>query len=135
MKITLKEKKIEALERMAMLDLYPNIVKEFKKDGIVNMSEHGGMLYWLTDEQKAFVEEFEEKYNALVYHVIHNYTDIGEMFSLLYVSDEKEEWEYDRNDLKQGYACAYVKNLDDDMCSEFGSIGIKPQFGGLTRTA
>lgn len=65
MNITLEEKKTEALERMEMLNLYPNIVKEFKKDGIVNMSEHGGMLYWLTDEQKGFVEEFEAEYNAL----------------------------------------------------------------------
>jgi hypothetical protein len=37
--------------------------------------------------------------------------------------------------LKDGYACAYVMNLDDEWCSEFGSIGIKPQFGGVVRTA
>ena len=135
MNITNEQKKQEALERMKMLSLYPNIIREFEKDGIVNMSENGGFLYWLDDEQKEFVSDFEEENNALVYHVIHNYTEAGEMLTFLYVSDYEEEWEADRDDLKEGYTCAYVKNLDADWCSEFGSIGIKPQFGGLVRTA
>ena len=46
-----------------------------------------------------------------------------------------DEWEYDRNDLTEGYALAYVKNMDDDMCSEFGSIFIENRYGGLVRTA
>ena len=135
MKITIEEKKQEAIERMKSLKLYPNIIKEFEKENIVNMSENGGFLYWLTDEQKEIVSEFEQEYDALVYHVIHNFTEIGEMLTFLYVSDEKEEWEYDREDLKAGCACAYVKNLTDDMCSEFGSVCFRQQFGGLVRTA
>lgn len=81
------------------------------------------------------MKAFEEKHNAVVYHAIHNYTEFGELLAFLYVSSEQDEWAYDRDDLKAGYACAYVKNLDDDCCSEFGSIGIRPQFGGLVRTA
>ena len=135
MNITKEQKKQEALERMKMLMLSPNIIKEFAKDGIVNMSETRGFLYWLDDEQKEYVSDFEEEHNALVYHVIHNYTEVGEMLTFLYVSDYVEEWGYDRDDLKAGYACAYVKNLDEDAFSEFGSVGIKPEFGGLVRTA
>lgn len=135
MNITKEQKKQEALERMKMLMLSPNIIKEFAKDGIVNMSETRGFLYWLDDEQKEYVSDFEEEHNALVYHVIHNYTEVGEMLTFLYVSDYVEEWGYDRDDLKSGYACAYVKNLDEDAFSEFGSVGIKPEFGGLVRTA
>lgn len=135
MNITKEQKKQEALERMKLLSLYPNIIREFEKDGIVNMSENGGYLYWLDDEQREYVSDFEEEYNALVYHVIHNYTEVGEMLTFLYVSDDEDEWGYDRDDLKAGYACAYVKNLDEDAFSEFGSVGIKPEFGGLVRTA
>ena len=135
MNITKEQKKQEALERMKLLSLYPNIIREFEKDGIVNMSENGGYLYWLDDEQREYVSDFEEEYNALVYHVIHNYTEVGEMLTFLYVSDDEDEWGYDRDDLKAGYACAYVKNLDEDAFSEFGSVGIKPEFGGLIRTA
>ena len=135
MKITIEEKKQEAIERMKSLKLYPNIIKEFEKENIVNMSENGGFLYWLTDEQKEIVSEFEQENDVLVYHVIHNFTEIGEMLTFLYVSDEKEEWEYDREDLKAGCACAYVKNLSDDYLSEFGSVCIEPRIGGLVRTA
>lgn len=135
MKTTMEQKKIEALERMRTLKLYPNIIKEFEKENIVNMSENGGFLYWLTDEQKEIVSAFEAEHDALVYHVIHDFTGFGELLTFFYVSDYEEEWEYDREDLKNGYACAYVKNLTDDMCSEFGSVCFKQQFGGLVRTA
>lgn len=135
MKITIEKKKQEAIERMKTLNLYPNIIKEFEKENIVNMSENGGFLYWLTDEQKEIVSDFEAEYDALVYHVIHNFTELGEMLTIFYVSDDEEEWEYDRADLKDGYACAYVKNLTDDMCSEFGSVCFRQQYGGLVRTA
>ena len=134
MKVPFERKKQEALDRMKMLNLYPNIIKEFQQDNTVNMSELG-FLYWLTDEQKEYVSEFETEHDALVYHVIHNYTEFGELLTFFYVSDHEEEWEYDRADLKDGYACAYVKNLDEDAFSEFGSVAFKEQFGGLVRTA
>ena len=135
MKTTNEQKKIEALERMRTLKLYPNIIKEFEKENIVNMSENGGFLYWLNDEQKEIVSDFEAEHDALVYHVIHDFTGFGELLTFFYVSDDDEEWEYDRTDLKDGYACAYVKNLSDDLFSEFGSVCFKQQFGGLVRTA
>ncbi len=133
--MTKQEQKQEALSRMKLLKMHENPIREFDKDDLLNQSEHGGKLYWLDDEQSKRVKDFEQKYNAVVYHVIHSYTDIGEMLALLYVSKDKEEWEADRDDLQYGYAFAYVINLDDEWCSEFGTIGIKPQFGGLVRTA
>jgi len=126
--------KQEALERMKLLKIHSNAIREFEKDNLVNLSEHDGMLYWLNDKQKEMVTEFEKEHDAVVYHVIHNYTEFGEIYSLLYVSKYKEEWTEDKNDIKYGTALVYVKNVDDDWCSEFGSIGIRPQFGGLVRT-
>ena len=70
-----KQKK-EAIERMQLLKLHPNVIEEFKKDNIVNLSE-GAMLYWLNSYQQEIVEEFQSKYNAVVYHVIHNFTHFG----------------------------------------------------------
>ncbi len=127
------KQKQEALERMKMLKLHGNIIKEFDKEGIVNLSENGGFLYWLDSDQQAIVDEFEAEHDALVYHVIHDFTELGELYSLLYVSKYEEEWEDERTDLKDGYVFVYAKNVDDDFCSEFGSIGVKPQFGGLVR--
>lgn len=126
--------KVEAIERMRMLNLHSNVINEFRNQGKVNLSENGGFLYWLDDSQKQLVAEFEKKHNTLVYHVIHNNTVFGEMLAFLYVSDSEEEWEMDREDLKNGIALAYVENVSNKCCSEFGSIGIQPSFGGLIRT-
>lgn len=128
------EQKQEALNRMRMLDIYSPAIKEFEKENVINKSEHGGMLYWLDENEQEFVKEFEEKYNAVVYHIIHNYTEFGELYSLLFVSQHKEEWDWDNEDIKNNIAMVYVKNIDEDAFSEFGSIGIKSQFGGLVRT-
>ncbi len=127
--------KEEAIERMKTLKLHENVVREFTEEGKLNLSEGYGALYWLDDKQQAYVNAFEQKYKALVYHVLHNLTEFGELLAFLYVSNEKEEWQYDRDDLKDGYACAFVENLDEPSFSEFGSIGVKPQFGGVIRTA
>ena len=83
----------------------------------------------------ARVHEFEERNNALVYHVIHSFTTIGEMESFLYVSDYPEEWERDRADIKDGQQLVYVFNKDMPDCSEFGSIGVsRTAAAGLRRT-
>lgn len=128
------KQKQEAIERMKMLKIYSQAIKEFEKENVINVSEHGGILFWLDDEQQEMVKRFEEKYNAVVYHVIHNYTEFGELYSLLYVSQHEQEWDYDKDDIKHDIALCYVVNKDEENFSEFGSIGIKPQFGGVIRT-
>ena len=128
------KQKQEAIERMKMLKIYSQAIKEFEKENVINVSEHGGILFWLDDEQQEMVKRFEEKYNAVVYHVIHNYTEFGELYSLLYVSKHEGEWDYDRDDIKHNIALSYVVNINEESFSEFGSIGIRPQFGGVIRT-
>lgn len=129
------KQKQEAIKRMKLLKLHDNVIREFDKEGIVNMSENGGFLYWLNSDQQEIVDEFEAEHNALVYHVIRSFSPFGTMYALLYVSQDEDEWDYDKDDIKSGCPLVYVKNIDDDICSEFGSIGVKPQFGGLVRTA
>lgn len=128
------KQKQEAIERMKMLKIYSQAIKEFEKENVINVSEHGGILFWLDDEQQEMVKRFEEKYNTVVYHVIHNYTEFGELYSLLYVSQHEEEWDYDKDDIKHNIALCYVVNKDEENFSEFGSIGIRPQYGGVIRT-
>lgn len=136
MNISREEKKSEALTRMALLGIYPPIIKEFQKDDTVAESAPPlGACYWINDEQLQRVKDFEEQYDALVYHVVHSYTSIGEMENFLYVSDHKEEWERDREDALLGEVFAYVCNLDMLDCSEFGQIGIERTLAaGLKRT-
>ena len=95
-----------------------------------------GSLYEINDKEvKDKIKKFENEYNATVYHLIHNYTEFGELYSFLYVSNNEEEWEDDNADIRDGYAIAYVWNVDEEDFSEFGSIRVKSVFGGLVRTA
>ena len=132
MAVTREMQKAEAIKRMKMLKVIPEAIKQFEKEDLVNCSE-GGALYWLDDEQKEMVAEFEQEYNGLVYMVIHDRTEFGELYNMLYVSKHKDEWEYDNEDLKDGYAYAYVKNVTCDDFSEIGSIAIANRWGGLVR--
>lgn len=129
------KQRTEALKRMEMVHLHENVIDDFKEINLLNQSEHGGILYWVEGEMEKKIREWEEKTGNLVYHVIHDYTEFGELLSLLYVSTYEDEWETDREDIQDGYALAYVMNLTDDWCSEYGSIGIRPQWGGVVRTA
>lgn len=129
----MKEKQIlEAIERMKMLKLSPSCIKAFKR-GEVWESEGYGALYDLTEEEQKIVDEFEKENEGKVYHIIHNMTQFGELYSLLYVSKHEEEWAMDREDIKENIVFAYVYNKTDEWCSEFGSIMVKPSIGGLIR--
>ena len=70
-----EEMKEQALEIMKTLKLHENVINEFTTEDKLNKSEAPlGALYWLDDEEKQMVEEYEKKWNVLVYHVIKTYT-------------------------------------------------------------
>jgi len=133
MKVSKEAKIEEAVKRMEMLHISKNVIKEFKEDNLLNLSENGGYLYWLNEDEKALVKKFEAKFDGVVYHVIHDFTNFGELYSMLYVSDWKEEWASDRRDLKDGIVCVYAANVTNEFCSDMGSISIRPRIGGLER--
>ena len=130
-----EKQKNEAINRMKTLELYENVIKEFQEENKLNLSESIGVLYWLKEEEKELVKEFENENGGLVYHLIRSLTDFGELYSIFYVSKYEEEWDMDLEDLKNNIAFVYVKNLNDELSSEFGSIGFKKSIGGLVRTA
>ena len=131
--MTKEERFIEAIERMKMLKLDKSCIEAFTK-GKVWESEGYGALYEVNKEEQQIIDKFEKEHEGcLVYHMIHNKFEFGECYSILYVSPDKEEWQRDKEDIKDGYVFAYVYNKDCEWCSEFGSIAVKSQFGGLVR--
>lgn len=133
--VTREVMKKEALDRMRKLNLISDCINAFKKDDTVWSSQVMGTLYELSKEQQEWVDIFEKEYGGLVYHVIITPTEFGMCFNMLYVSKHMDEWNMDNNDLDILCPCVYVKNLDDEFCSEFGSIQIRPINGGLVRIA
>jgi len=56
--MTRQEQKQEAIARMRMLKLHSNAINEFEKEDVINLSEHGGILYWLNEDQMQYVKAF-----------------------------------------------------------------------------
>lgn len=134
MSATREEMRAEAIKRLEFFKMPSKCINEFKK-GNVWFSEGFGS-YEMTNEPKLkeFIKEFENKHNFVVYHAIHNMFEFGECWSLLYVSNDKDDWKYDNDDLLNGYVMSYVWNVDDDFCSEFGTIGVKGVYGAIHRS-
>lgn len=117
----------EAVSRMNIIGLNPEIAKQFAEQNILRQSlppyyNSQPVLPNVDAELLSRIDEFERKNDALVYYVI---ADESGMEAYLYVSKYKEEWDDDRNDLSENRALAYVTNLDHPDCSEFGSIGFE----------
>lgn len=104
-----------------------------KKDKVCFFERFGG--YWVDQEPeiKAKMREIEREYDCVVYAITHEFTQFGECWSFLIMSKYEEEWDMTLEELKDGYAFAYVWNKDDEWCSEFGTIAVKSFGGGITR--
>lgn len=123
--------KDEAIERMKLLQLHKNVIKEFQDENRLNKSESFGILYWLTDEEQQLVNDFEKEHEGyLVYHIIKtNTVDMGIIYDLLFVSIFEDDWPLEREELKDNIVMSYSVT----PFSEIGSICIKQKNGGLAR--
>lgn len=117
---------LEAVRRMKQLSLYGPVIRNFN-NGRLMFSEFGGLLYFLDDGAKAAVEAAKAR-GLIPYHVIKN----GTVYSVLYVSPEREDWEYERYDPATGVVAAFAKNGEIE---EYRTIRVCPCNGGLKRTA
>ena len=135
MNTTLEERKIKALELMKKLDIYKPYIKGFKENNEVCFFEgFGGFWAWQDEELQNRIKKLEEKYNCTVYAVTHEFTEFGELYDFLIVTDYKEEWNDLLNDEQGGfYAFAYVWNKSDEDMSEFGTVAIQSFGGGIKR--
>lgn len=137
MNVSREEKKIEALNRMKKMGYWGRARESFKRSGkvLVNEPPFGG-VYEPEEAVKAAIAEFEEKQNALVYMVVRSFMEFGTMDSFLFVSDNKDDWTADHEDLRNGEVFTYTMNKDCPEESEFGYIGIRLGCGaGIIRVA
>lgn len=137
MNTTKEQRKEQAVKYMQQLGIYKPYIKGFNENDQVCFYENFGG-YWAYQEEGLIekVREIEEKFNCTVYAITHEYTDFGECYDFLLVTDYVEEWEMSlTKEQSTFYAFAYVWNKSDDWCSEFGTIGVKSFGGGIKRVA
>lgn len=130
-----ENQKTEAVRRMKMLDLLPQTIQEFEKENKLNLSEFNGILYWLNEEEKKLVADWEKETGCMVFHVIKDHFVFGLCYTFMYVSQNPDEWETEAEEMKEGSFLAYVLNKDCPDFSEYGYVEVKPNMGGLQRTA
>lgn len=152
MNINVEVKREEAIKRLEILKSkglkYLHAIKCFKDGKDIGLFENQGFMksvYYqvkLNTGDKGFydnlyqkIQGFEKNYNAIVYLVLESHTAFGTLCDFFYISDNQEEWEDDKQLLKEGYSYVYCYNMDDDMCSEIGEIAFKadPMCGGIYR--
>lgn len=143
-------RKQEAIKRLEYLNekglMYDVVAKFKKKESELYYSDRFmgyGSLFFFNDEGSFptewldYVKEFEEEYNATVYHLTHekfktSFGDVMECLDMFYVSNNEDEWEYDWEDLRDGLVYANVVNLTNNI-KEIGSIAFDVSGGGLIR--
>ncbi len=126
MKVCMETKKAEAIARMRKLGIFEETIKQFEKENLVSISEPPfGVFFWVNDDELAELRKFEQEHDALVYVIVRAFTTFGQMDAYIYVSDDIEEWDDDRDRLDEMTPFCYVRNVDFPDLSEFGYIGIK----------
>ena len=133
--MTQKEIAISCLEK---LDIYKPYIRKFKsKAGIPCFFENYAGFY-ADQEPKLYekIKEIEKEYNCLVYAITHEYSSIGETWSMLCVSQEAESFEdyiFEFDKPNCFYTYAFVWNENAPYCSEFGDIVVHTFGGGIKR--
>ena len=135
---TKEQQKENAIKYLERLGCYKPYLKAYKDKDIVTMYESFGGYYVEQDtEPELFskIREVEKEFGGTVYAVIHNFFEFGECYTMLWSGkyEEDEEYSIEKINDSTSYAFAYVWNKDDDLCSEFGTVGIKAALGGLLR--
>lgn len=125
---TLKE---NGLYMLRFLRVHINAIYDYKNKDRLNRSENGGILFWLSEEEKELVDNFErENTNCKVYLLIKTSTiDFGIVYDLLYVTDEEDFLKQAKIDLKDNLVLSHTIS----PFPESGLISVKSVNGGIIR--
>ena len=139
---TKEQQKTRAITLLEAMNIYKPYVDAFKQDGTITMFENYGG-FWITKENGADqdlidkIKEIETRHDCVVYAVTHEIVEFGELYDLLIVQKEDNEWGYSFYDNKNSTftTFAYVYNKSVPEFSEFGDITVRSFGGGIRRFA
>lgn len=112
--ITVEELKQEVIKRMKSLQLQDNVIENFEKENKIYVSEIKGGLVEANDEQMKILREFEKEKNIRIYHIIHLKGKGIDSLCFLYISNDKEKWQAERNEISRCIIeILYYKEIKD----------------------
>jgi len=119
------KQKQEALARMELLGLMEEQKRAFETDGTIFVFNNpAGLPIKIDSKTSKMVQQFEERFNCLVYAIVKATTAFGTQEAFLYVSETEDEWEGNREDILNHEPFVYVHNPLSDILSEFCTIVI-----------
>lgn len=127
-----------ALACMERLDLYKPYIKKFRSKQPLPCFFERLAGFWADQEEKLWnkIKSIEAEYGCLVYAITHEFSEIGETWSMLCISqnpDQIEDYISETDIPRQFYAYAYVWNASYPELSEFGDIVVRSAWGGIKR--
>ena len=126
------EMKKEALRRMNLLNINDSCINDFYKNNELYCSV-SGVVRKLTVKEKAMVYKYQLWSDCLVYHIIHSFSNIGETYEMLTISNYPEDWDIETRYIDKGIIMVYSENLTHPDWSESGSIEVENYKGSLFR--
>lgn len=142
-----KKECIRRLELWRDQGLLYCVLQKFKRkntllyysDPLVISNKKFGSLFYLDNcgekaEWLSYISQFEEYFDATVYHVIHGKLKSGhEVLYFLYVNNSEIEWEEERQDILNNHPFVFCLDLTRPEESQFGNITCKISGGGMIR--
>ena len=131
---TRDEMKAEAISRMKAISLDSDIIDDFQESDTPQVYEPPyGASYYLEDEELEGIHELEFRCDILVWGVIrctmkYNREDVT-VDCMLYVSNNKADWEDERNDLYNGIPHVFT-SMKEYPVKDSGHINIYLSDGG-----
>lgn len=131
---TTDEMREEAILRMKAISLYPEIIEYFEEEGDPQVYEPPcGAGYALEEDELEELHQTESARGILIWGVIRHFTKFSGIDATidhyLFVSDNKEEWENERNDLYEGMPFVYT-TMKEYPLKDYGHIDIYMSSGG-----
>ena len=127
--------KEQAVKYLKQLDIYKPYIDGFDRfDKVCVFERYAGFWVYQYPDIQAKIKTIESEHKCTVYAITHEFTQFGECYSFLIVTNYKHEWKtLVHSNKNQHSAFAYVWNKTDDWCSEFGTVAVKSLGGGITR--
>lgn len=134
----LKEMKKQAIKQMKALKFNNKVIENYIKEGKIYKSTNiKPYIEEISKEEKKLIEDFENKYETIVFHVINVNSQVLNQYELLFVTRNKENWKDDVVDNKNGFIISNTivinTKLNKQMVNEIGIIGIENNNGGVYR--
>ena len=129
----LDEIKQECIERMKILKLDEQIIKDFIEHNKIFATVINCNLITVTDYKivTELIKLFELKKQGKIYHIISIEEEFRTRVYILYVSKNKDNWKNEKTDLKNGFA--EVATFEETRIYDNRNIGIEVTEGKISR--